>query len=471
MSALLDGVLGFASPWAHVVVAVLAGMEAAAFVGLVIPGEAAMLLGGVLAFTGRASLPTMMACAAVGAVVGDSVGYELGRRFGGPLRRSRLARRVGDKRWDRAEEYVRRRGGRAVFLGRFVGLLRAMVPFVAGASHMPYRRFLPYNALGAVIWAPGFVSLGFLAGHSYQRVERLAGAAGLLLAAGVVLLATVALAARWVIHHPDRILAPLHRLRARPSVIRLELRYARQLRFLADRLRPGRPAGLVLTVGLGVFTLLAAVLSVVTEDVVAGDELVRVDSPVSRYLLEHREPWLTTVMDVITQLGSTAVLVPVLLVVGLAAHRRRRTWAPMAFLAVTWGGATLTSTVIKLLVARPRPTSGALVRALGYGFPSGHSTAAAAGWFAVAAVLGWLARSLTVQVSVLATALLVAVLVGVSRVYLGVHAPTDILAGWAVGGLWVTGVLTVTHLLTLREATIRAPAPRTGALDHLRRDR
>jgi undecaprenyl-diphosphatase len=143
----------------------------------------------------------------------------------------------------------------------------------------------------------------------------------------------------------------------------------------------------------------------------------------------------------------------------------------MAFLAVTWGGATLTSTVIKLLVARPRPTSGALVRALGYGFPSGHSTAAAAGWFAVAAVLGWLARSLTVQVSVLATALLVAVLVGVSRVYLGVHAPTDILAGWAVGGLWVTGVLTVTYLLTLREATIRAPAPRTGALDHLRRDR
>ncbi|MGI8694614.1 MAG: DedA family protein, partial [Geodermatophilaceae bacterium] len=173
---------------------VLAGLEAAAFIGLVIPGEAAMLLGGVLAFSGRANLVVMMICAAAGAIVGDSVGYELGRRFGGPLRRSRLGRRIGPKRWDRAEAYVRQHGGRAVFLGRFVGVLPAMVPFVAGASRMPYRTFLPYNALGAVIWAPGFVYLGYLAGHSYRRIEQLAGRASLLLAAGLVLIVAVTLA-------------------------------------------------------------------------------------------------------------------------------------------------------------------------------------------------------------------------------------------------------------------------------------
>ncbi len=119
-----------------------------------------MLLGRVLAFTGRASLPAMLAFAAVGAVVWDSAGYELGRRFSEPMRASRAGQRIGPERRDDTEQYVRRRGGRAVFLGRFVGVLRAKVPFVAGAGRMPYRSFLPSNAPGAVIWAPGFVYHG-----------------------------------------------------------------------------------------------------------------------------------------------------------------------------------------------------------------------------------------------------------------------------------------------------------------------
>lgn len=454
----MDGLLGLASPWAYVVVGLLAGLEAAAFVGLVIPGETAMLLGGVLAFTGRASVVVMMVCAAAGAVVGDSVGYELGRRFAGPLRRSRLGRRVGPDRWDRAEAYVRDLGGRGVFLGRFVGVLRAMVPFVAGAGRMPYRTFLPYNALGAVIWAPGFVFAGFLAGHSYQRVERAAGRAGLLLALGLVLVASVALAARWVIRHPERALAPARWLRARPEVARLERRYAGHLQFLARRLDPTHALGLALTLLLAALGLLAAGFGAVTEDVLADEELVRVDGPVSRFLLEHREPWLTAGMQVVTWLGSAAVLVPVLLVLGLVARRVRGTWRPAVFLVAALGGASASSAVVKLLVARPRPTSDALVAALGYAFPSGHSTAAAAGWLAAALVAGSLGRSFGLRVSLVAAALPVVVLVGVSRVYLGVHAATDVLGGWALGGLWLAVVLTASHLLTVRQASLTIPA-------------
>ena len=451
MNGLLEGPLGPASPWGYLLVAALAGLEAAAFIGLVIPGETAMLLGGVLAFTGRADVVVTMISAAVGAILGDSVGYELGRRFGGPLRRSRLARRIGPQRWSRAEEYVRRRGGRAVFLGRFVGVMRAMVPFVAGASRMPYRTFLPYNALGAVIWAPGFVYLGYLAGHSYRRVEGLAGRASLLLAAVLVLVVVVALATGWVIRHPDRILAPLLWLRARPTVAVLERRYAGQLQFLARRLDPNHTLGLALTALFAALGLFGAGLGAVTEDVLANDELVRVDGPVSRYLLEHREPWLTTVMDLITQLGSATVLLPALLIFAVIARRVRGTWRPATFLAAALGGASVSSTLIKLIIARPRPTSGALVEALGYAFPSGHSTATAAGWLAAALVAGSLSRSFALRVSLLAAALVVVVLVGVSRVYLGVHAATDVIGGWALGGLWVALVLTSAHLLAVRQ--------------------
>ncbi|MGH3328837.1 MAG: DedA family protein, partial [Streptomycetales bacterium] len=103
MGGLIAAITSLASPWAYVVVALLAAGESAAFVGLVAPGETAMLLGGVLASEGHVRLPVMMACAALGAVVGDSIGYQIGRAFGDPLKRSRLGRRVGEQRWARGE--------------------------------------------------------------------------------------------------------------------------------------------------------------------------------------------------------------------------------------------------------------------------------------------------------------------------------------------------------------------------------
>src|SRR5919204_6294921 len=196
--SVVDAAAQLASPWAYVVLALLAAAESAAFVGLAIPGETAMLLGGFLAFQGRVSLPVMMAAGAVGAIVGDSIGYQIGRVFGEPLKRSRLGRRVGEGRWARGEAYLRDKGGHAVFLGRFVGLLRALVPALAGMARMPYRTFLPWNAAGGGIWGPGVVLLGYLAGGSYRRVEQLAGRASLLLVAVLLLVATVVLGARWV---------------------------------------------------------------------------------------------------------------------------------------------------------------------------------------------------------------------------------------------------------------------------------
>ncbi|MDQ1374190.1 MAG: hypothetical protein QOJ09_1528, partial [Actinomycetota bacterium] len=178
---MFNSLSSLAGPAAYVVVAALAALEASAFVGLFIPGELALLTGGYIAQQGHANLALMMAVAAAGAVVGDSVGYEIGRHFGRGLQRSRLGRKVGDDRWARAEAYVEAKGGRAILAGRFIGVLRALVPAVAGATRMPYRRFLAWNVLGAVVWAPGTVLAGYLAGSSYPRVAKYAGSAGLIL--------------------------------------------------------------------------------------------------------------------------------------------------------------------------------------------------------------------------------------------------------------------------------------------------
>lgn len=172
---------GLASPWAYVVVGLLALLESAAFVGIVVPGETAMIFGGFLASQGRASLALLATVSAAGAIAGDSVGYGLGSLGAEPLRRSRLGRRIGDARLRAAEEYLRRRGGVAVFTGRFVGVLRALVPFFAGAGRMPYKRFLIWNVAGAVVWAPLCIAIGFLAGDSYRLVGEYVGRTGVVI--------------------------------------------------------------------------------------------------------------------------------------------------------------------------------------------------------------------------------------------------------------------------------------------------
>jgi undecaprenyl-diphosphatase len=194
----------------------------------------------------------------------------------------------------------------------------------------------------------------------------------------------------------------------------------------------------------GRLILLAAlwsVFGVLAVLIIRGDGPSRLDGAISRYVLEHRQPWLTTTMGAVTQLGSLVVLVPLLLALGVWVGSTYRTWRPLMFLTAAVGGVALLNACTKLLVARPRPGSGALLDVEGYGFPSGHSAQAAAGWLAVATLLGGLSRDPTRRVALTAGAVVVILGVGFSRVYLGVHAPTDVLGGWLLGVAWLGAVL------------------------------
>jgi membrane protein DedA with SNARE-associated domain len=148
--------------WFYLIAGLLAFAEAAVMLGLVLPGETALLIAGFAAHQGWIGLGQMLGVAVVAAVAGDSVGYELGRRYGPALRESWLGRRVGPGRWSAADAFLRRHGGKAVLLGRFTALLRALTPCMAGMARMPYlRTFLPWNVTGGVLWGAGCVLLGY----------------------------------------------------------------------------------------------------------------------------------------------------------------------------------------------------------------------------------------------------------------------------------------------------------------------
>ena len=188
MTGVLENVLTGLPTWlVYLCVFALPFLEASVFLGFVIPGETALVLGGVLASSGKVSLLPLIVLAVAGAILGDGVGYAVGRRFGPTLQASRLGQVVGDRRWETSQAFLRRRGGPAVFLGRFTALLRALVPSAAGMARLPYRTFLVWNAVGGTVWAAGFVLVGYLAGASYHEVERYLGRGALALTAVVIL--------------------------------------------------------------------------------------------------------------------------------------------------------------------------------------------------------------------------------------------------------------------------------------------
>jgi len=172
MADRVTGLLGDAvNPWGYVLLFVLTALEASAFVGLFVPGETALLLGGFLSYQGKLNLFLVIVVTVIGGVLGDSAGYEIGRHLGGRMRRTWFGRKIGEQRWERAHKYVREKGARAVLLGRFVGILRALVPAVAGDSRMPYSKFLLWNVIGAIVWGPSVVVAGYLAGRSWRVIE------------------------------------------------------------------------------------------------------------------------------------------------------------------------------------------------------------------------------------------------------------------------------------------------------------
>jgi membrane protein DedA with SNARE-associated domain len=187
ISKLLQPLLSLHGWEAYLLVGVLVAAEASVMLGFVFPGETAAILGGVVASKGGVSVAGMTVCVVLCAIVGDSIGYWVGDKWGdkllsiGPLKKRQRG-------IDAAMDQLRRRGATAVFVGRFTAFLRAVIPGLAGLSKMRYRIFLPANAAGGICWGVLFVLLGYFVG---ERVEKATGIASDILLGLIVVVIVV----------------------------------------------------------------------------------------------------------------------------------------------------------------------------------------------------------------------------------------------------------------------------------------
>jgi undecaprenyl-diphosphatase len=431
----------------YVLVGVLAFLETGAFVGLVAPGETVVLAGGVIAGQGEISLLPLIGVVWLCAILGDTTSFFIGRRLGRDfLHRYGPKVKITPERLAKVEDYFQRYGGRTILIGRFIGLVRALAPFIAGSSRLEYRAFIPFSVVGTGLWASLFCLLGYLFWQSFDQVANVAGQATF--AFGVVVAVVVAgifayrrlrdeqerrRLADWVERQGRRpMLRPLFavaRLLGRTALRPLWHAVAPEVRFFWNRVTPGH-LGLELTTVLAVAAAGGFAFMLYATQVDGHPGALSLDSTAADVIQAWRPEAAVDVVRVLTDLGSLPVTGVLVAVVALALAMRRRGIEP----AVLVAGFVLTYTAVNLAKAgidRPRP-AGALYHALGQSFPSGHSAYAVA-WPAVAVALTRVLPGLASRAVLIGIGSIVLVLVGASRVYLGVHYASDVVAGVGLG--------------------------------------
>ena len=450
LQQLLADVSSTLGQWTYLLVAVFAFLETGAFVGLIAPGETVVVLGGAVAGQGETSVLLTIALVWAGAFLGDTASFFLGARLGRNFVLKHGPRfRISPERFAQVETYFANHGGKTILIGRFIGVVRALAPFVAGSSGMRYSAMAPYSILGTGLWATFFTLLGYFASQNLDQVVSIAERGFLYFALLVGLIVPIIVAVRYLAVEANRrqaVAAIERRPLLRPAVI-LGRRLAPQARFLWDRLTPGN-LGIELTAPLaalavGSFIFISYAIVVSDMPGPTGADMTAAD--IAR---DIQAGWLTSVEKVVTALGSTAALVIVAVVAALAfairGHRPE--------LAILLAGSALVlilSPLFKELIDRPRP-GGGLVDASGPSYPSGHA--------AHAVLYTWLAIAVTLRIrprwgggtALLTGGILLTAAIGLSRVYLGAHYLSDVSGGWALGvcAFAIATVVTVvvTHL-------------------------
>ena len=202
MNEILTAILDVVQSVDPVLRTLLAGfgilLETSILVGLVVPGDTIA----IVAATGvenPAQFVFLVISVIVGALAGESIGFALGRHFGPRIRASRLGRRIGEHNWQRAENYLGRRGGLAIFVSRFLPVLHSLIPLTVGMSGMRYRRFMTWTVPACIVWALAYVSVGALAAGSYRQMADQLHYAGYIFVAIIVGFAMLLLAAKKIL--------------------------------------------------------------------------------------------------------------------------------------------------------------------------------------------------------------------------------------------------------------------------------
>lgn len=429
MEEVLKSLLGWVALHPHafsVAIFVVSLMESLVVLGLLIPGAALLFGAGALVATGSLPLQPIMLWTILGAAVGDIISFALGLHYHQRLRVVWPFRRY-PALVNRGVDFFVRHGGKSVFMARFIGPLRPIVPAIAGMMNMSLPRFLLIDALACLLWAPVYLLPGMVFGASLGLAAEVAGRLVVLLVA----VAGFAWISVWLIGTAIRLLQPVAAARLE-KLLAWSRNHPRIRPLAGSLLDPDHPEATGLTILAVLFFITLWLLLMTLRQVLHGELFAGVDAYVFHMLEDLRTPWADAVMLFFTHLGDRLVLTWVMVATCSWLLLKGCSKAVLHWLAA-FACTGLLSWILKLStrVPRPIPFDGS------YSFPSLHAGMSVAVYGFLALMI---ARELphTRRWLPYFSAGAVIVPVSLSRLYLGAHWFSDVLAGLSLGLLWVT---------------------------------
>ena len=457
-------------PWAYLIVFLVVMLECQPLLGLFMPGETLVVASGFLAREGVFDLKVLIAIIAGAAVVGDTIGYELGRRLGrGWLQYYGHWFGVRESHLARVEAYFVRHGGKSVFFSHFLHLLRALMPFMAGASRVPYLRFAFYNTLGCALWAAVFVVLGYFFGQSWELLHRWAGRAGAVLGAFVIFLLALGWIWRWIARNEMELRKRWRTFLLRPRVAVLRARVTQRVDVLCKQLTPAGYLALHATVGLLGIILVSWSFGAIASNAEGHHHLVAVDHKIFFWFQEHSTRPLIHFAATVSHFGSATVLAVASIATGLFLLWRC-SWHRLLLLVLAVGGGAVLCVLLKIFHwSLPLPEN-PLAALPSDAFPSWHAMGSILFYGLLAIFVGASLNELRWRALTLLIACVVVLLISLTRIYLGAHYVTDVVGAIAAGLAWLVwsqvGVALMRRSTNLRHSNSSSDptvTPRAGS--------
>lgn len=427
--------------------------ESVALLGIFVPGSVFIVFAGFLATHGKGDIVWVVTVSALGAILGDLLSYWAGARFGPNLLQTRTFRKRRSL-LEKARSFFVSHGGKSVFFGRFIGFLRPFIPFVAGSARMSPWRFVGYALVSGVGWGLAYPGLGYFFGASWQMVKVWTGRFSFLIAILLGLFVLNGLFWKWMAPPLSRGIVALcrrmqsgwGRLLETEKIKAFAKRHPRLWSFLAARFTLERGSGLYLTTGFAVSLLFAFLFALVARGLRLGSSMVALDHSIYEMLQLYHHPAADLFFIVVTYLGSA----PAILMVGglalLCLLLANRDFSAL-MLVIGTGAGELLVFVLKALFARTRPVPVfPELLPLSASFPSGHAFTAMVFYGFLTYLLLGAVRSWTSRFILVLSGSFLVLLIGFSRIFLGVHWLSDVLGGLALAAVWLTFLITACEM-------------------------
>ncbi len=435
-------------------------VETTFLIGLFIPGSTLLLLLGAFSASGHIDFASLLYFAIAGAIIGDNLNYWLGKHYGQHWIHDG-AGFIKTKHIENTQDFLDRHGARSIFLGRFVPGIKELIPFVAGTVKMRRPAFMFWNVLGATGWGLEWLGAGYLFARSINLAQLWLSRMGLLLA----ILFVLSLLLLWLRHFIFRygqqwlhfLNSVWHSIRTaianNSDVTRLIQDHPRLFSFLTVRLNKQHFSGLPLTLLSLAFLYVLALFGGIVEDLISRDPLVAVDHSLAQLIAMLRTAETVQFFIWMTELGAWQLIIAFTLISMTILWLVQRQQF-IAGLLTAVSGSIVFTTLGKIAFHRPRPVEAVLLEN-SYSFPSGHATIAVAFYGFLAYILIRSSDTWKHRVNLFFACLVLILLIGLSRIMLGVHYLSDVLGGYLIGALWL--IIGISLSEWLNSKTVKLP--------------